>query len=96
MNIKDLKSLEIRKRLNAKHVHFRWHNKNSTGGNFGINILGVNGKDYEISGRYNEEGTLRSMRFGDIYECGKRFDVNTIEDMFEYIEKDISSEDHKK
>lgn len=87
MKIQDLKSIEIKKRFGAKRVRFRWHNKNNSGGNFGINVIGVNGKDYEITGRYNVEGTLRSLRFGPIFQNGTPMNVNTVEEMFEFIEK---------
>ena len=87
MNIKDLKSIVIKKKLDAERVCFRWHNKNNSGGNFGINIWNVKGKDYEISGYYNVEGLLRGLRFGFIFQAGIPMNVQTIEEMFEFIEK---------
>jgi len=87
MNIKDLKSIVIKKKLDAERVCFRWHNKNKSGGNFGINIWNVKGKDYEISGNYNVEGLLCGLRFGFIFQAGIPMNVQTIEEMFEFIEK---------
>lgn len=89
MKITELKSIQIKKNLCAASVRFRWHNKNNTGGNFGINVIGVKGKNYEISGRYNCEGTLRCLRFGFINEVGIPMNVNSIEEMFEFINKII-------
>lgn len=86
MNIKDLKSSVIKKRLNAKQVCYRWHNKNKTGGNFGINICGVNSKDYEISGYYDLTGLVSGLRFGFIYTAGIAIDVQSIEELFRFIE----------
>lgn len=91
MNVKEIKSSVIKKRLYAKQVCYRWHNKNKTGGNFGINICGVNDKDYEISGYYDIEGTVRGLRFGFIYTAGIPMSVQTIEEMFEFIEKSIEN-----
>lgn len=70
MNIKELNGRAIKKALGAERVMFRWHNKNKSGGNFGINILGVNKGDWEISGHYDTEGNILSLRFGKIYQAG--------------------------
>ena len=87
MYIIDLKSSEIKKRLGAKSVAFRWHNKNKSGGNFGINIIGVKDRNYEISGHYDVSGLLSGLRFGRIYQCGAPMNVATKEKMFEFITK---------
>lgn len=91
MNIKDLKSTVLRKKLGAESVRFRWHNKNKSGGNFGINIRGVKEKNYEILGRYNPEGLLRSLHFGYLFKSGTPMNVNSLEEMFEFINKTIES-----
>lgn len=85
MYIIDLKSAVIKKKLGAKSVAFRWHNKNNYGGNFGINIIDVNGRDYEISGHYSTSGLLYALRFGRIYQAGSPMLVNTLDEMFEFI-----------
>lgn len=89
MNIKDLKSAVLKKRLNARQVCYRWHNKNKTGGNFGINLCGVQGKDYEISGYYDTEGNIKALHFGFIFTAGLAIDVKNLDDLFEFIEKSL-------
>jgi hypothetical protein len=91
MYIKDLKSIVIKKKLNAESVCFRWHNKNKSGGNFGINICGVSDNDYGISGRYNDQGLLINLRFGFIYQRGIHMEVKDINEMFEFIENFIKN-----
>lgn len=71
MNIKELKSNLIKKNLKADSVCFRWHNKNLNGGNFGINICGVQEKDYEITGYYNIKGTITDLYFGYLFRGHK-------------------------
>ena len=44
MNIKMLNGNKIKKLMKAKSSRFRWHNKNKSGGNFGINIYGIKNK----------------------------------------------------
>ena len=70
MNIKELNGKAIKKALNAKSAAFRYHNRNTRGGNFGINVRGVNGLDCEISGDYNVEGQITHLRFGRLFQCG--------------------------
>ena len=70
MNIIQLNGNAIKKSLGIKRAMFRWHNKNKTGGNFGINLFGVNGIDCELTGSYDINGNIISLRFGRIYEAG--------------------------
>lgn len=90
MKLIDLKSKEIKKRFDANSVAFRWHNKNKSGGNFGINIHDVNGQDYQITGEYNTDGILRGLRFGFIYQAGIPVNVDSIEQLFEFMGNVIS------
>lgn len=89
MNIRELKSAEIKKKLGAESVRFRWHNKNKSGGNFGLSIIGVKGRDYEISGYYNITGKLYDLRFGFIYQAGISMSVSSVEEMFEFIKESL-------
>lgn len=86
MKFIELKSRDIKKRFDAKSVALRWHNKNKSGGNFGMNIHGVNGKDFEISGQYNIDGILSGLRFGFIYQAGIPMNVNSVQEMFEFMD----------
>ena len=60
--------------MNAKSASYRYHNKNNSGGNFGFEIRGVLGHDYEINGSYDTMGNLHDLRFGFVYHthrgCG--------------------------
>lgn len=67
MNIKELNGKSIKKALACKSASYRWHNKNKSGGNFGINLLGVNSKDLEITGQYDLTGQVYGLRIGLIY-----------------------------
>jgi hypothetical protein len=80
MNIKELNGPAIKKALGCKSCLRRYHNKNKSGGNFGINIIDINGQDVELSGDYNTEGDVIHLRFGRLYHAGisiseRNFDV---------------------
>ncbi len=52
---------------------YRWHNKNKSGGNFGINLLtSQNWQDrhFELTGTYNTKGEITSLRLGELYQAG--------------------------
>lgn len=85
MNIKELNGQAIKKALNAKSASYRWHNRNTRGGNFGINIRGVSGNDWEISGDYNTQGEIAHLRFGRLFAVG----IRMFETEFELLMKNI-------
>ena len=85
INISELKGTFIKLKLGAKACRFRWHNKNKSGGNFGINILGLNGKDYEISGAYDNNGIICNLRFGYIYQAGSLMPRKNLDETLEMI-----------
>ena len=91
MKIQDIKTIQIKKLIGAKSVRFSWHNKNKTGGNFGINVIGVNGNDYAITGRYNITGTVRNLRFGFLLGISIPMNVKTVDEMLEFITKTIKT-----
>lgn len=70
MNIKELNGRAIKKILKAKHVKFQWHNKNKSGGNFGIWLGGLIGESFQISGYYDTLGNVNNIRFGFSYSAG--------------------------
>lgn len=69
--------------MKAERSMFRWHNKNKSGGNFGINILGVDGKNYQISADYAFGGDFFNIRFGYIYQAGMRIALGKVETLEE-------------
>lgn len=81
MKIQELNGNAIKKALGIKKAYFRWHNKNKTWGNFGINLEEVNGIDCEISGSYNENKDIISLCFGRMYQAG----IAISERNFEYL-----------
>lgn len=79
MNIKEMRGVALKKALSAKSVAFRYHNKNNNGGNFAIDIIGVFGKDYELSGQYDKEGEICDFRFGYRFQPAPKIKVNNFD-----------------
>lgn len=67
MNIKELNTRKIKKAIGASTMRYRYHNKNKGSSNFAIDIRGINGQNYELSGDYNSDGKLARLGFGYIY-----------------------------
>jgi hypothetical protein len=91
MNIKDLNGKILKKELNCKSCHYRWHNKNNSGGNFGINILGIENKDFELSGNYDKNGSLGGLRFGYLFCAGHPLIFDSFNELIEFMKKRIKS-----
>lgn len=70
MNITQINGREFKKALKARRCAFRYHNKNSQGGNFGFEIRGVNGINFELSGHYTMGGSIMELRLGGLYQPG--------------------------
>lgn len=81
INIKDLTGRYLKKTLGAKSASFRYHNRNKSGGNFGIDVRGVNGLDYELNGDYNVEGNVKWVGFGKIYWTRGNHQPQTLEEL---------------
>ena len=69
MIISELNGRAVKKLIKAKSCSFRYHNKNNLGGNFGFEIRGIYGKDYELNGEYRHsfDGLINTIRFGKVY-----------------------------
>lgn len=89
MNIKEFKTLELKNFLNASSCRMRWHNKNKNGGNFGLNMIGVKGKDWELWCDYDKTGDCHFMRVGPIFYSHYDIVANDFEELknkiFNYI-----------
>jgi hypothetical protein len=72
LNISELKGTELKKVINAQRVMKRYHNKNNSGGNFGIDIRLQNGDYYELGGNHNIKGEIWSLHFGKGYGLGAK------------------------
>lgn len=81
MNLKELKSLELKKFLHASQCKMRWHNKNKNGGNFGLEIRGVRGKDWELWCHYDKEGLCYFLKFGYLYDTRIPLEAENFEDL---------------
>ena len=66
----ELTGNRLKKDLELQRALYRWHNKNKSGGNFGINLITGGQQNYEITGHYNTNGEITSLRFGRIYSAG--------------------------
>lgn len=70
---KELSGARLKKSLNLIRANQRWHNKNKTGGNFGINLIADKdfyGDNFEISGYYNTAAIIVGLRFGKLWQPG--------------------------
>lgn len=81
----ELTSNRLKKGLGAYRVAYRWHNKNKSGGNFGINIYYgkefLRGRDKELTGEYNTSGIITGLRYGDLYSAGHNVPQDALSDM---------------
>ncbi len=69
----ELTGAKLKRDLGLKSAKYRWHNKNKSGGNFGINLIaGDDDKDSEIDGMYNTKGEVVTLSVGAIYQPGAR------------------------
>ena len=68
----ELKGTNLKKVINAKRVSRQYHNKNLSGGNFGINIRLQNGKLYNLNGVYDTKRIVRCLSFGEGYSLGAK------------------------
>ncbi len=70
ISINELKGFNLKKDLKLKRVIKRWHNKNKSGGNFGINLKCHEEPHYEITGYHDLEGNIYNLSVGELYQCG--------------------------
>ena len=94
INIKEFKGNLIKKQLGANSASFRWHNKNKSGGNFGINIYFAKEfnreTDREFTGYYNKEGEIYNLSYSPLYSAGGNIPIWALKDiptLFDYIHK---------
>ena len=81
----ELKTNELKKLLNAHRLNTQWHNKNKSGGNFGLNIyFGATferDRDKQITGYYNKEGDLYGIKYGSMYGIGQKIPKCILKDI---------------
>ena len=75
---KELTGARLKRSLGLKRASQQWHNKNKRGGNFGINLWiepRQYGNNYELTGTYNTDGVLTSLRFGSTGQAGSKLTI---------------------
>ena len=83
MKFEDLK--QLKKLTGAISCRKRYHNKNKTGGNFGIDIYMKNGYQ-EIGGTYNTEGEIIEIHWGMDYKILRwNMKIRSVEGLAEII-----------
>ena len=86
ININQLKGTNLKKDVGLHRVLKRWHNHNKTGGNFGINLYPMDhaSKKFEITGEHDTDGTVRRLRFGELYQVGQTLFDNEYYSLWDY------------
>lgn len=99
INIKEFNGNLVKKQLNAHRAGFRWHNKNKSGGNFGINIYFAEQfnreTDKEFTGYYNTDGVIYNLSFSALYSAGGNIPIWALKDiptLFNYVKQVIGWE----
>lgn len=86
INILELTGAKLKKDIELFKVFKRYHNHNNTGGNFAFNLYtgnpinyfkGNGEKHYEISGVHDQQGNIRILRLGGLYDPGVTIFNNT-------------------
>lgn len=99
LTISELKGNRLKKDLDLDKAFFRWHNKNKTWGNFGINLITKEGlENCEITGNYKKpNGEIYGLRFGVLYQCGYNLPKVNYSEMIKLLKKAIGKEslEHK-
>lgn len=68
MNINEVKGAYFKKALSASRCYFRWHNKNTKGGNFGFEMRGlIGGRELELWGHYDANGEIYHLAIGEVF-----------------------------
>lgn len=95
----ELTGSAVKKGLKANRSMYRWHNKNKSGGNFGINIYFAEefnrDTDKELTGYYNSDGVVYSLSFGNLYSAGHKvpiWAIESLETLFSYCKQVIAWE----
>ena len=87
ITISELKGNRLKKDLGLERAFFRWHNKNKTWGNFGINLITKGDSDnFELTGNYRRpSGEVYSLRFGILYQIVGNIPISTYEELISLL-----------
>ncbi len=67
IKIKDLNGTYLKKDLCIERVIKRYHNRNKSGGNFGINLMTGKSKNFELNGNHDTNDVITSLYFTELY-----------------------------
>ena len=85
MKKSELNTRTLKKLMGAFRICQQWHNKNKSGGNFGLNFYFgetfQRGRDKSLNGYYNKDGDLYGMRYGDSYGVGQKIPQEILKDI---------------
>lgn len=85
MNMRELNGSILKKRLGAKKSSFLWHNKNKSGGNFGLSIMDFMGHSWAVSGYYDTKGDITDLQFGRLYSRPYMCNFETFESFVKHL-----------
>ena len=58
ITINELTGAKLKKALHLKKASKGWHNKNKSGGNFGINMVTQDHRFFELTGHHDTQGVI--------------------------------------
>lgn len=90
---KQLTGRGLKRDLKIHRAFYRFHNRNTKGGNFGINLeMSAKYQDthFELRGHYNTSGEVVSLGFGKLYQPNVSITpIPDYETLVEYIRNRI-------
>jgi len=101
INIKDIRGLVFKKEFNLDRCRFGYHNKNTNGGNFGLDFYfesEFNSKtDFRLHGDYKKNGELYSLSVMSIRMGGFMFkliveDLDSLKTQLQAIIKQLKND----
>jgi len=101
LNIKDIRGLTFKKEFNLNRCRFGYHNKNTNGGNFGMNFRFEKefnpNMDFSLNGDYRKNGELYSLSVHSIRINQFRFkliveDLDSLKTQLQAIIKQLKND----
>lgn len=94
----EIKGNNIKKVLNAQQVAQQYHNRNKSGGNFGINIAMQNGDRFSMNGIYDTQKVIRRLSVAEGWGIGEKvirednYQTFTFEDLSRVLKEKIGKD----
>lgn len=101
MKFKDINNNIIKKSLGLQKGRIRYHNKNTRGGNFGIDFSSYEFEDplyesYEINGDYDIEGNLYDVHIGTSFWARTKINPIDLDDLIKLMKSMINQNREEK